>query len=215
MFSPMSGCSVACLAVALLGCAHTRARQSDIGDRLIINVVDDASTKRVDGVSIVLTAESGAELRPQRADRAWVVREVVPGPYLVRVSAPGYVTGATPAPVSLRPAVLIVRLHRGDDANELPLGWSVLTPPAYKGGRDPYCTPAAVDGRAKGLVRAVCVISRSGEVHDCKILDSLPLMNPQVLYDLQHRKYRPAMDGDTAIEVNYEFRLNIDCTRSG
>jgi protein TonB len=88
-----------------------------------------------------------------------------------------------------------------------------MTPPRLLSGASMQYTREALEARVEGLLIARCIITRAGEVEDCRILKGLPHMNEAVLSALETRRYTPVTYQGKAISVIYNFHIKLDLPR--
>jgi protein TonB len=171
--------------------------------------------------------------RPPRPTKTKVVRPTVIPPLPPPEDVP-------PAPAPVEPVVshlpLIPNSHPdGDETNGdptaepskgptniLPLepteeGTVVFTegmqPPKLLSGAAIQYTPQALENRVKGLLVAKCVITREGDVEDCKVTQGLPHMDTAVLSALETRRYTPVTWQGKPLRVSYTFKVRLDMPR--
>jgi protein TonB len=63
------------------------------------------------------------------------------------------------------------------------------------------------------MLVAKCVITREGDVEDCKISQGLPYMETAVLSALETRRYSPVTWQGQPISVSYTFKIRLDMPR--
>jgi protein TonB len=81
--------------------------------------------------------------------------------------------------------------------------------PLKLSGPDPEYTTQAQEHEVEGWMSVRCIISRTGQVHDCQILKGLPFMNRAVIDALEARTYAPATEGGQAIDIEYTFNIHV------
>jgi protein TonB len=74
-------------------------------------------------------------------------------------------------------------------------------------------TREALEDRVQGLLVARCVITREGDVEDCRISQGLPHMDRVVLSALETRRYSPVTWQGKPISVSYTFKIRLDLPR--
>lgn len=84
-----------------------------------------------------------------------------------------------------------------------------MSKPVKLSGPEPVYTPEAVAQRAQGLFIARCIVTREGQVKDCRVLKPVPYMTEAVLQALQQQRYKPAMLNGEPIDVEYSFNLRL------
>ncbi|HVG57769.1 MAG TPA: TonB family protein [Hyalangium sp.] len=88
-----------------------------------------------------------------------------------------------------------------------------MTPPQLRSGASLQYTREALAAGVEGILIARCVITREGDVENCKILKGQPHMNEAVLSALETRRYTPVMYQGRAISVIYNFHINLNLPR--
>jgi protein TonB len=89
-----------------------------------------------------------------------------------------------------------------------------MTRPVLVSGPELSYTRRALEREVEGLMIVKCVVTISGAVRNCQVLQGLPYMDDAVLEALAHRRYRPATQGGRPVEVNYLFRINLKLPRA-
>jgi TonB family protein len=109
--------------------------------------------------------------------------------------------GPTPAPSAPQPPPGTI----------LPFAEGMTRPVLLRGTKPDY-TPAARAAGTEGTVIARCIITATGNVRDCKLIKSLPLLGQVVLDALSTQVYSPVLLAGKPIDVFYaltfKFRLN-------
>jgi len=88
-----------------------------------------------------------------------------------------------------------------------------MQPPKLLSGTAIQYSRAALEDRVQGLLVARCVITREGEVEDCRINQGLPHMDRVVLSALETRRYSPVTLAGKPISVSYTFKIRLDLPR--
>lgn len=73
--------------------------------------------------------------------------------------------------------------------------------PKKKSGPDPTYTREAREAKVEGKLIAQCVVTKEGDLKDCKVLKSLPFMDRAVLEALAQQKWEPATVGGKPVAV--------------
>lgn len=100
----------------------------------------------------------------------------------------------------------------GTGEEVLPFGQG-MTPPVLMGGPPLEYTEQARMARVEGTVIAKCVVTREGDVRDCRILRGLAHMDEEVLDALHHRRYSPVTFQGRPQSVSYVFTLRFKLPR--
>ncbi len=85
----------------------------------------------------------------------------------------------------------------------------VITAPLMISGPNPEYTEEAIERGIEGTIAVRCVVDTQGQVHDCKVQKSLPLMDRAVIDALEARKYRPALSQGKPVDVFYVFTVRL------
>jgi TonB family protein len=93
--------------------------------------------------------------------------------------------------------------------NATPFDGKTMTRPQLVIGKDPIYTREALAKRAQGLFRARCVITTEGEVKNCVVLQSIPLMDDAILDALTQRRYTPVSHQGQLVDVTYVFNVKL------
>ncbi|QSQ27644.1 TonB family protein [Pyxidicoccus parkwayensis] len=94
----------------------------------------------------------------------------------------------------------------------LPFGQG-MTPPTQVRVTPIDYTPAAREAGVEGTLIAKCVITREGEVRDCRVIKGLPHMDEAVVDALETWRYRPVTYQGRAVSVSYVFTLRLKMPR--
>jgi len=84
-----------------------------------------------------------------------------------------------------------------------------MTHPRFVSGPSPQYTEKALEREVQGTMIVRCVVTSEGKVFGCRVLKSLPFMDRAVIEALERRRYKPAMLGGRAVEVNYNFKITL------
>jgi periplasmic protein TonB len=88
-----------------------------------------------------------------------------------------------------------------------------MTPPQLISGASLQYTREALAVGVSGLLIARCVITRDGNVENCRIIKGQPYMNEAVLSALETRRYTPVTYEGKPISVIYNFHIKLDLPR--
>jgi TonB family protein len=94
-------------------------------------------------------------------------------------------------------------------ANTINFDGKTMTRPRLVVGKDPIYTEEALRNRVQGMFAARCVITAEGEVRNCLVLKSIPLMNDAILDALMQRRYTPALLDGQPVNVRYVFNVKL------
>jgi hypothetical protein len=98
----------------------------------------------------------------------------------------------------------------GDVLGSAPLPFGeAMTRPELISGRELQLTPEAKAQGVRGKVTAKCVITRTGEVTDCRIIKPLPFMESAVIDMLHSRRYKPVTYMGRTVSVDYIFSVDV------
>lgn len=95
----------------------------------------------------------------------------------------------------------------------LPFSMGTMTPPKLVSGASLQYTREALEAQVHGLLIAKCVITREGDVENCRIIKGLPHMEEAVLSALKTRHYTPVTYQGKAISVSYIFNVQLELPR--
>ena len=90
----------------------------------------------------------------------------------------------------------------------LPFGHP-MTPPEKLSGPAPEYTRGALDHRAEGIAIVQCVITREGEVRDCRLLQPVAYMESAVLTALAQSRFKPATLNGKPLAVTYTLSFEL------
>lgn len=85
-----------------------------------------------------------------------------------------------------------------------------MTPPELLTERGLHYTREALEAGVRGAVIARCIITREGDVDDCRLVKGIPLMNGPVLEALHARRYRPVTYRGRPVSVSYLFTVRLE-----
>jgi periplasmic protein TonB len=71
-------------------------------------------------------------------------------------------------------------------------------------------TREAREARVRGTLVAKCVITRQGDVENCRLIKGVPYMDQAVISALETRRYRPVMFQGEPISVTYIFNVRLE-----
>lgn len=86
---------------------------------------------------------------------------------------------------------------------------AVMTRPQRVSGRAPRLTPEAQAERVRGTALVRCVVTREGQVTNCRLLNGLPYMNQELLEALSTWRVTPATAQGKPIDVDYTFVVRV------
>ncbi|MFL5344754.1 MAG: energy transducer TonB [Hyalangium sp.] len=95
----------------------------------------------------------------------------------------------------------------------LPFSMGTMTPPKLVSGAPLQYTREALEAQVHGLLIAKCVITREGDVENCRIIKGLPHMEEAVLSALKTRHYTPVTYQGRPISVSYIFNVQLELPR--
>ncbi len=98
------------------------------------------------------------------------------------------------------PAEILRSIHRE------PAG---LTQPKRIGGRDPSYTREALQARVEGTALVQCLVTAEGATKNCRILESLPHMDGELLAAARTWRFSPATRGGRPVSIEYVFKVNL------
>ncbi len=84
-----------------------------------------------------------------------------------------------------------------------------MVAPRLLSGQEIQYTREAREARVQGMMIARCTVTREGEIRDCHVIKSLPLMTETVLAALQTRRYTPVMFQGQPVSVKYVFNVRL------
>jgi protein TonB len=94
----------------------------------------------------------------------------------------------------------------GEEA--VPFGSGMSPPQLLSSGTLQY-TREALAAHVSGTAVAKCVITRTGEVEDCRIIKGQPHMDEAVLEHLYSRRYSPVLYQGKPVAVSYVFTIRL------
>ncbi len=158
-------------------------------------ILDAASTWRFSpatclGTPVAVKSELGFALTPPPPSAPPVTSSIPP-------AVPHGVEQGAPAPGTARLAGGFIPFGEGTER------------PRLISGRQPAYTQKARDAAVEGMVMARCLLMTTGALHDCVIIQSVPLMDQEVLDALATQRYAPATFHGTPINVSYTLRFRF------
>jgi len=92
----------------------------------------------------------------------------------------------------------------------LPFGEG-MSPPRLLEGAEPAYPREAREARVQGTMLVRCVITTTGALQGCRVLQSLPYLEQPVLEALAHRRYSPVLFQGRPVNVAYviPFRFEL------
>jgi TonB family protein len=91
----------------------------------------------------------------------------------------------------------------------LPFGEGMSRPRLLE-GPEPVYPREAREARVTGTLRARCVITTTGALRGCRVVESLPFLDQPVLEALSKRRYAPVMFQGRAVNVEYEIPFRFE-----
>ncbi|QSQ27643.1 energy transducer TonB [Pyxidicoccus parkwayensis] len=88
-----------------------------------------------------------------------------------------------------------------------------MTPPVLLRGAPIEYTPQALQAGVEGTLVARCVITREGEMRDCRILKGMAHMDEAVLQALNTRHYSPVTFQGSPVSVTYNVTVRLKLPR--
>lgn len=163
------------------------------------------------------SARPAGPASPARRTLRWKEPAAVaePAPWL---GAPIDAAAAAPAP-GLQIMIGAVQSADGLDGVEtpppapLPFDASRMTPPRLLSGPDPAYTEEALEREVEGAMRVACVVTASGGVRGCRVLQGLPFMDRAVVEALERRRYAPAQLDGRPVETDFIFVVRLRLPR--
>ena len=115
------------------------------------------------------------------------------------------------SPIGLPPQPGLLPEPTGEDVIPFPSG---LRPPELlrQGIALEYTEQARV-ARVEGTMLAKCVITREGQVRDCRILKGMAHMDEAVIESLESRRYSPVYFQGSPVSVSYVFTIRLKLPR--
>jgi serine/threonine-protein kinase len=89
-----------------------------------------------------------------------------------------------------------------------------MSRPVELEGRDIVYTREALEAKIQGTMAVKCVITREGQVQDCRVLKGLPYMNEAVVQSLESRRFKPATLQGKPLSISYVFNIRLVLPRS-
>jgi TonB family protein len=83
------------------------------------------------------------------------------------------------------------------------------TSPEFISGPYPTYTVDAIKRRVQGTALLRCVLTERGTVTGCRVIDSLPGMDAEIIRALEQRRYKPATVGGRPVAVFFHFKVTM------
>ncbi|HWO09579.1 MAG TPA: TonB family protein [Polyangiaceae bacterium] len=96
----------------------------------------------------------------------------------------------------------------GTGTQVLPFGPG-MTRPQQVAGTPPTYSREALAARVEGKVLVRCVITTTGEVHDCQVIKSVPMLTDLVLASLRASRFTPVQYRGLPQAIQYLFTFNF------
>jgi protein TonB len=87
---------------------------------------------------------------------------------------------------------------------------SRMTPPRLISGPTIQYTDKALENDVEGLMIVRCILTRTGEVRQCEVRQSVRFMDNAVVQTLEQRRYTAVTLEGRPIEVYYTFRIRLN-----
>jgi protein TonB len=85
-----------------------------------------------------------------------------------------------------------------------------MVPPRLVDAGEPIqYTRQASEARVQGVMRVQCVLTESGRVTSCRVINAVPLMEGAVIRSLLTRRYTPVLFQGRAVPVKYNFAIEL------
>jgi periplasmic protein TonB len=91
----------------------------------------------------------------------------------------------------------------------VPLDEATMTRPELISGPNPTYTVEAIQRGIRGTAVLRCVITEKGAVTGCRVIESLPGMDADLIRTFEQRRYKPATLGGKPVAVVYHFRVTM------
>ncbi|MFY0578414.1 energy transducer TonB [Cystobacter fuscus] len=98
---------------------------------------------------------------------------------------------------------------QGTGEEVIPFGVGMTPPQLLSEGVPVRYTSDAIQAGVRGLLIAKCIITRDGQVDDCRIIKGLPFMEQAVLESLESRRYRPVTFQGKPVNARYTFNVRL------
>jgi|SRR3954464_4924957 hypothetical protein len=189
----------------LLGCASVRRDPIVLPNGGIKGTVVDVDTGAPLEGAVVMVRRQGKVRGPSLSNvhGDFILAPLRDGVHDLIVERPGYETAsAEKIPVENGYYTKIaVKLRRGSSpaGEQLP-----LSPPQLLSG-PPLRYP---EREVEGTLLVACIITVEGEVTECIPDQEVPELAPMIRA-LEERRYRPAMQEGTPVQVTYVFRITL------
>jgi protein TonB len=103
-------------------------------------------------------------------------------------------------------------VRRATDVEHFPFVGG-MTPPVLLSGAPIEYTSLARAAEVEGTLIAKCVITREGQMRDCRVLKSLAYMDEAVVEALETRRYRPVTFQGSPVSVSYHVTVRLKLPR--
>ncbi|MCY1015096.1 energy transducer TonB [Pyxidicoccus sp. MSG2] len=103
-------------------------------------------------------------------------------------------------------------VRKATDVENLPFG-DGMTPPVMLSGAPIEYTSLARAAEVEGTLIAKCVITREGQMRDCRVLKGLAYMDEAVVEALETRRYRPVTFQGSPVSVSYHVTVRLKLPR--
>jgi protein TonB len=87
-----------------------------------------------------------------------------------------------------------------------------MSMPRLLSGNTIEYTQEARQARVRGTLIAKCIITREGDVENCRLIKGVPYMDQEVLSALESRRYRPVTFQGEPVSVSYTFTVRLEMT---
>jgi TonB family protein len=84
-----------------------------------------------------------------------------------------------------------------------------LTAPELISGPNPTYTNEAIERRVQGTAVVRCIITEKGIVTGCRVIESLPGMDAELIRTFERRRYKPATLGGKPVAVFFNFKVTL------
>lgn len=150
--------------------------------------------------------EQTAEVTPPPDDTDTETNDL---PYVPGSDPNGVETGGVPGATAIAGMMLGNGTGEGTGEEVLPFGSGMTPPQLVTTGVPLQYTYEALRAHVSGVIIAKCVVTREGDVQNCRIIKGLPFMDDAVLESLTSRHYRPVTFQGRAVSVSYTFTVNL------
>ncbi|MBM7115475.1 TonB family protein [Archangium primigenium] len=97
----------------------------------------------------------------------------------------------------------------GTGEDVVPFGPGMTPPKLVSTGVPLAYTDNALRARVQGVVVVRCVITRVGDVENCRVIKGQPFMDEAVVDSLTSRRYAPLTFRGQPVNVSYTFNVNL------